>query len=498
MDRKKIVRNIATTLLLQLVAVANGLIVPQIFISIFGSETNGLVTSITQLLNYVSLLEGGLSGVVMASLYKPLRENDHQRVSAIVNATRRFFKQIGVIYIVYTIAVAVIYPLVIKTELTYTYVMILTLVLAVNLFVQYFFSITYQILIRAAQRGYVTTLTKAGTMLLNIVLVVVLTKLFPDLIFVKAAGALVLFLQPVVYAAYTKKHFQLDRTVPSDDNAIKERWSGFGHMLAYFINTNVGVLLLTAFSTLSAVSVYAVYLMITNAIRNLSVAIASAVMPSLGDVMAAGDKDKSNKAFSTYEFGMAYFTTLLFTCGVILLIPFVSVYTANFTDAQYIQPVFGILLMAAETIFCFREPYINAAYAAGHFKQTVKYAWGEVVIHVSIALLLVHKFDLIGIALGFLVAVAYRTVAHVLYLKKNILYRPIRKFVKISALFLGTALALVAAANLWLPLDEIDSYFQWFQNAVIVFCGTALALGLVSVIAFREELKSIIRKKAKR
>ena len=38
----------------------------------FGSEINGLVSSITQFLSFISLLEGGLGAVVLAELYLPI------------------------------------------------------------------------------------------------------------------------------------------------------------------------------------------------------------------------------------------------------------------------------------------------------------------------------------------------------------------------------------------------------------------------------------------
>lgn len=65
-------KNVITSIFYQLVTVAYGLIVPRLVLSSFGSEVNGLTSSLSQFLNYINLLEGGLSGVIMAALYKPL------------------------------------------------------------------------------------------------------------------------------------------------------------------------------------------------------------------------------------------------------------------------------------------------------------------------------------------------------------------------------------------------------------------------------------------
>lgn len=495
MGKKVIFTNVLTIFFLQFVTIINGFLVPKIFLSLFGSEANGLVTSINQFLNYVTLLEGGLNGVVLASLYKPLRENDEEKISGIFNATQHFFRQIGLIYIAYTCIIAVVYPLFVKSEFRYFYVLCLVLVLGLNLFTQYFFSMTNQILIKASQKVYIISGTQALVLILNMVLIIACSKIFPDLIFIKLVSAVVLFLQPIVFSLYVKKHFKLSKKVKRDDDAIKQRWSGFGHTLAYFINTNVSVLLLTAFSSLTIISVYSVYLMITNAIRNLVVAVAGALVPSLGNAMAKGDVEESRRAFDIYEFGMCFLTVLLFTCGIVLVVPFVGVYTANITDANYIQPVFGFLLMLAEGIYCFREPYINTAYAAGHFKQTAKYAYIEVALNVVISVVLVQFFDLVGVTIGFLTAVVFRMVAHVFYLKKNILYRPVRKCVKmVVSLFVPATVSIVLCKAV-LPLEHITNFIDWAVNAVIVGVIALVVLAVPSLFFYRTEIKKIIGKR---
>ena len=63
--------NIICSLFSQLIAIVSGFLIPRLILLNFGSEVNGLVSSIGQFLSYVSLVEGGVSGVVTASMYKP-------------------------------------------------------------------------------------------------------------------------------------------------------------------------------------------------------------------------------------------------------------------------------------------------------------------------------------------------------------------------------------------------------------------------------------------
>lgn len=71
MNNKK---NAISSLILQSTTIIQGLILPRLILYTFGSETNGLVSSINNLLGFISLLEGGLGAVVLAELYGPIEK----------------------------------------------------------------------------------------------------------------------------------------------------------------------------------------------------------------------------------------------------------------------------------------------------------------------------------------------------------------------------------------------------------------------------------------
>ena len=65
-------KNIVSNIILQVVTIISGFIIPRIILINLGSDVNGLVASLNQFLNYITLLEGGVSSVILANLYKPL------------------------------------------------------------------------------------------------------------------------------------------------------------------------------------------------------------------------------------------------------------------------------------------------------------------------------------------------------------------------------------------------------------------------------------------
>ena len=479
--RKNVVAaSLASTLLLQVITLISGLILPRVLISAFGSEMNGLVSSVTQILNYITLLEGGVGGVVTASLYRPLAENDLRKISGIVNATERFFRRVALIYVVYVAATALIYPSFLRGGESYWYIAALICVVGSSLFVQYFFSLTARLLLKADRHVTFLSLTQSLLILLNLLLVVASVRLFDDLLIVKAVSALVFFLQPLIYGIFIKRKYKLDKTVPPDTDSLRQRWSGFGQNLAFFIHTNTDIVILTLFMPLSAVSVYTVYFAVANSLKTLVAALSSAVIPSIGNIAAQDDKERTAGAFDLYEFAVSFITFVLFTCAILLIVPFVGVYTRGITDADYIQPVFGVLILVAEMLYCLRDPYVSIAYTAGHFRQTAPYAYAEAAINIV----------LIGVAAGTAVSMAVRMILQVLYTKNRIIMRPVSKCVSRLVVFGVASGASILLFKYVFPAADITDYGDWTLRAAKVSAVVLLMMTAAAALFFGKELKA--------
>ena len=143
--------NMIFSIVLQIVTIISGFIIPRQILLAFGSEVNGLVNSITQFLNYISLIEGGLGSVIMTALYQPLNQKKFEQVSSIIVTSNNFFRKIAKIFIGYLLLVAVFYPLIVKTSFSYGFIFSLTMILGIGLFIQYYFAIPFSEKIIAQQ-----------------------------------------------------------------------------------------------------------------------------------------------------------------------------------------------------------------------------------------------------------------------------------------------------------------------------------------------------------
>ena len=102
--------NIIFSLLLRFVSAIVGLVLPRMILVHYGSEANGVMQAINQILSYAVLLEFGIGGVIQAAFYKPLAEDDNEAVSDIFTYTRKYFDKISLLYL----GLAVVFLIVMK------------------------------------------------------------------------------------------------------------------------------------------------------------------------------------------------------------------------------------------------------------------------------------------------------------------------------------------------------------------------------------------------
>lgn len=488
--------NVIANIIFQMITIISGFIIPKLILETFGSEVNGLVSSINQFLNYIYFIEGGVTGVMMANLYKPLFDNDESKISSIFVTMSSFFKKIAAILFGYSLILAIVYPFVIHTHFSWKYISSLILIISINTLIQYTFAISMRVLLEADRKLYITTTIQIITLILNIFIALLVIKVFPEIHIFKLLTSLTFLIQPIIYSIYVKNNYHLDLNAKKDHNLISQRWDGFGINVAAFIHNNTDIVLLTLLSSLKSISVYSVYFLVVTGLKAIINAISGGIVPTLGRVLVSKTKEEVNEFFDVYEFSMTTLTFFMFTVASLLIVPFVLIYTKGITDTNYNQPLFSILILVAEGIYCIRDPYVNVAYQSGHYKQLTKCAYFEATINIVISLTLTRKLGIIGVAIGTLISMAYRTVYQVWYLRENILNRNFKIFFKYLLFFgMGSVLVYFITSNL-LFLNSL-SVINWVLNGMITCFITIVIYGIIIVLFFKEELKKIYLKAKK-
>lgn len=485
MRSKRAFYNVLATAFGQLVAIICGIIVPKISIEYFGSNIYGLLVSIGTLMSVIALGEAGIGGVIRAAYYKPLAENDNEKLSAVWMGAKKYFNVLALFFIPYMLGVTAYFVYTVDFEIARSMVIAFCLIVSAQYFMQYFYSLPNMLLIYAAQKNYIPTLANAIVALLNMGIIAVMIKMNAEILLIKALSISVYMLTPIYVGMYVMRHYKLNRRIAPDKTALAQKWDGLGHHVAYYVNNNIDVLILTLFSTSLMVSVYSVYHFVVISLNKIISTVTSGADAAFGDMIAKNEKTALNRNLAIYEMLILGISAVLFSVAFITLMPFIRLYTSKFNSIAYINPTFGYVLLAAQIANTIRIPYHYVITAAGHFRQTKKYAYSEAIINVVISVLLVWKLGIVGVAIGTFVAMAYRTGCYIKYLKSNLVYRSpwitIRKIIIICV-----TMVIIIVVSRFVPISQIVGYPQWLLAAV-VYTLIAISVTLVSMVVFFNE-----------
>lgn len=493
MRTKKALLNTVAGLSYEAVALICGMILPRLILSAFGSSYNGITNSISQFLSCIALLRSGIGGVTRAALYKPLADGDNMAYSRILRATEIFMRKIALIFLGFLVVFSCIYPVLVNQEFDWLFSSSLVLILGISTFVQYYFGFTYQMILNADQRQCVTSLIHIGTTILNTVIACVMINVGCGIHLVKLGSALVFALNPLAIYFYAHRRYKIIRNVEPDNIALGQRWDAFAHQVANFVHSNTDIIVLTVMTDLRTVSIYSVHYLVIDGMQRLIRNSLPGVAAAFGDMMARGEKELMEKNFRIFELVTFTVVTILYTITGVMMVNFVMLYTTGVTDANYRQPLFAALICICAFFTSIRNPYQHVVEAAGHYRQTRNGAFFEAALNITISVIAVSRFGLVGVAMGTLAATVFRTFQYALYLSKNIIPRKNTNLYMHLLTSAGIAAAVIAIHSIYPPIP-MHNYLYWVVDACIVGVVTVALTLAVDLVFFREDCMACAKK----
>lgn len=484
------------TILMQLVTMICGLILPRMILSAFGSDVNGLVTSITQFLSFISLLDGGLGGVIRAAYYKPMAMHDDEGISRVFAASNKFYRQIAAFFVIYLFVLAFVFPILSGNQFGYLYTFLLVIIISLATLMQYFWGYTLKLLVFSDQRGYLHNITQIMTTVINTVLAAILIHFGAGIHIVKLVAAVAYVVQPLFLGFYVRKHYNIDYKAKPADEAIKQRWSALARHIAFYVHSNTDVVILTIFTAFSTVSIYSVYKTVVNGLTNLVAGVISNTEATFGDLLAANEVDLFKKEFSAVDLLSKIVSTICFATCTTMLCVFVNIYTRGVTDTNYYRPIFAIILCLSEWIYCMGLNYNNVIVSVGHFKQTTRIGVIEAAINVVFSLVMVKLAGLEGVVIATTIAMTYKLVANIVYMEKHIVHISVSYTIRSM---LGSAITFfISVAVIGRLVVNVNSYVMFFVEAGVVFLAISLLSLAVNCMFCKSETFSMLQKLKKR
>ena len=490
MRGKDALKNIIFELCNQFIIIIRGLIIPRLIINVYGSSVNGLLCSITNFLSYITLLDVGLSVVINHHLYKSIADKDREKTECILLSASKFFKRISFVFVFYIILLLFIYPIIINNY-DWKFTDSLIIIIALSIFFEYYFGITNSLYIKAIGKSYVLSIANILLNIISSLIIIILINNNSNIILIKIISSLVFIIKPLFFYFYVKRFCHINIKNAKNEYVISDKRDGVSQHIAWVIFRNMDVVILTLFSTLINVSIYSIYASICACIRCVCRSITSGIDATFGNIIASGEKKILNDKFNMYEILFFTIITVIFSCALQTFIPFVKIYTRGINDVNYINPVLGVWFILSEFILALRLPYRALIYSAGHFKETKIGAWIECILNVSLSIIFIIKWGIVGVIIATFISMFYRTSAFIYHANKKILNRSLFISIKKIILVFIESILVYYILN-YVPFMNVTNYLDIVIDLSMSLIISSLLVIIINILFYKGEFKKSI------
>lgn len=496
-------RNLIVSLLYELLVVAFGLFVPRLIIGTYGNDVNGLSSTVNQVLQIMNLLSAGAAGASIYQMYRPVAENDYEKVSMIMDGSRKYFFKLGLVFVGLVLCFSPVFGFLMGSEnISVIEKIIAFLILGANGALYFFFTSWYDILFSSHQKRFILSIAQIidKVVYYSLVIVIIVLKLNYMWMYVAMVGGTSLRIC-VLYAVYCKTYKPLMKKIPKDSYfKIPDRGHLLVNQLSLHLVSSVPTVAVSLICGLRYASIFSLYMLVLNMIKMILNTMQCSVSEVFGNLIVSKDGEEVKKVFSTYDYIFTVAGVILCVCAAVLYMPFMNVYTAHNTlkpsgsteSINYLFPMLALLIVLVETSYSRLMPYNTVTVSYGMFKETYKQSLicGIIAAALSVGLTFIDWYlVMIGPLFYYFSTLVYRMYISKRRLDWLNLYPSVRRsvfqFVAVAAGFFLSQLIFGADGY-------VKNWWYWLLYACITGAIVVVLIAIYTAIFERKEFKSSV------
>lgn len=482
--------NLASGIIYQVVLIVLSFLLPRLYLENFGSEVNGVLSTIKQIFVYMFLLESGVGLATTQALYKPVAEKNHSTVSSIISATHNYYKKIGYLYAAIVLLIAVVYAFIIPTNVDPMVIFGVIILTAVPAIFSYFVQSKYRILLEVDGRKYVINNSETVLQIVSNIGKILVLVLSDSLILMQLVYCILYLMQlGYVYINAKRRYKWLDLKAKPDFTAISQRKSVLVHQVSGMVFNNTDILLLSFLCDFKVVSVYTIYNIFFSQVQTFITSLISGFSFALGQMFHT-DREKFMKVYNVYETVYIMSTFVIYTLMAVFLLPLIQIYTSGINDAEYTNVYLVILFVIMNLLANGKLPSNHVLEFSGKFDETRSHAVWEMAINIVVSVFAILKWGICGAIIGTIVALLYRGAMMIYYANKKVLNTSMFNTYRLW-LVNGAVFAVIMALFF---VDSFSglSFFELLLKGVIHTLWIVPLYLVTNVIFFKGTFKNLI------
>lgn len=319
-----------------------------IILHFLGEEYLGLSSLFSSILLFLNMAELGFAGSIVYNMYKPIADEDEEKVCALLNYYKHVYRKIGTIILIIGVAIVPLIPYLIKDsypkDLNVYFLYILYLA---NTVISYFLFAYKSSLLEATQRmDYVKIAYIIVTLVqypLQFLSIIAFRNYYLFVgIMVVCSGA-----KNIVAALFANKYYPMyickGSVSENDKRSIISRVKGLMIGSISTATSTLDSVVISSIVGLAAVAKYNNYIIIMGGVGSVITMIRRAMQSSVGNSVAKETVEKNYNDLLLWQFMFSFIASWCVSCMFVLYQPFMKLWMGG----EMLLPIYDVIMICA-------------------------------------------------------------------------------------------------------------------------------------------------------
>lgn len=496
----KVIKNVSISIIYQVANLILNFILRTIFIKKLGVEILGINGLFSNILSVLSLADLGINTAMLYSLYKPLYNNDSQKISALLNYYKKIYNIIAFIIMGLGITVIPFLKYIVNSELYINDIIIYYVLYLINSVCSYFVIYKTCVVI-ADQKDYKLKVIDLIFLIIKFVVQLTVLLVYKNYILYLLSQICITILSNVFKSILSSKNYKIDKKERIGKEEKKSIWNNVKSLFLYQIGNiamnNTDNILISIMLGTSVVGYYSNYTMIITSLNSVISMIFSSLQASIGNFNIESSSEQKYKIYKVILFFSDYLFSFCSITLICLLNPFIKIWLGE----EYIFSLKTVLIIGFN-FYVAGMLYPNSCYRfTTELFNKAKYAMlFSSIFNIVLSIILGNIWGIDGI----LVATAISRLITTFWYDAKVLYKDyfevkLRQFFKVELInFIYTTAVCILVFSI-VGFIKQDNIIGFLYKGVIIF----LILNILYIFRYHKsdefkylliKLKSLIKR----
>lgn len=502
---KNSIKNSMIALICQSLLILLKFSVQTVFVKMLTKEYLGVNGLFANILTILSFTELGIGNAIIFSMYKPIANNDNEKVKSLMQLYKKAYTIIGMIILVLGLMIIPFMDFFIKERpninesLTFIYILFL-----INSVISYFFTYKKSI-ISAYQKEYIITINNLVFNIIRAIVQIGILLLTHNYILYLIVQIIATFAENLMISIKANKMYPYlkDKNIEKiSDGETKGIFSNVKHLFIYKIGSVIlsgtDNIIISKIIGLVEVGLYYNYNLIINSVNTVINNAISSITSSIGNLNATGDIEKSEEIFFQIFLISVWIYGFLSIALLILINPFIEIWLGTDYLLNYITVLAIVLSFYVDGIRFAGYTYRTTL---GLFEKSRYVPIIAAIINIILSIVLGKIMGISGIFFATAISRLITTTWNDPYLIYKYKFKKSpRKFFKKYIIYFIIVILNYIICNLLLNLVNINGLVGLITKGIIctIICNFVFLIAFFKTKEFKEiyiRFKQIIERK---